>query len=117
QRFNIGVDITQVVIEYSMLRHALRDCAARHNISLDGLAGYVLHQVIDEAITSAVATYATAQAAHHEARVQDRIAMVVHDLKTPLSAIHTASHLLEGRLSPESRKSVSTMLGVILREL
>src|SRR5436190_2328701 len=98
-----------------MLRHALRDCAARHNISLDGLAGYVLHQVIDEAITSAVAAYATAQAARHEARVQERLSLVVHDLKTPVSSIHTASRLLEGRLSSESKKSVSTMLGVIIR--
>ena len=115
QRFEIGADITQVVIEYGMLRHALRDCAGRHNISLDGLAGYVLHQIIDDAITSAVATYVTAQAAQHEARVQERVSVVVHDLKTPLSAIHMASNLLEGRLSPESKKAVSTMLSVILR--
>ncbi len=115
QRFDIGVDITQLVIEYGMLRHALQACAARHNISLDGMAGHVLHEIIDDAITSAVATYVTAQTAQHEARVQERVAMVVHDLKTPLSSIHSASHLLEGRLSPESKKSVSTMLGVIIR--
>ena len=82
QRVEIGIDITQVVIEYGMLRHALRDCAARHNISLDGVAGYVLHQIIDDAITSAVATYVTAQTAQHEARVQERLSVVVHDLKT-----------------------------------
>lgn len=34
---------------------------------------------------------------------------VVHDLKTPLSAIATAVHLVQRRLVPESVKATATM--------
>jgi signal transduction histidine kinase len=115
QRFEIGFDLNQLVLEYSMLRAVLMDCAARHSISLDGGAGHVLHEAMDRAMLSAVASYVEAQAAQHEGRVQQRVSTVVHDLKTPLSSIHTAAHILDGRLSPDSKKSVATMLGIILR--
>ena len=45
----------------------------------------------------AFATYVTAQAARHETRVQERVSLVVHDLKTPLSSIHTASRINQSR--------------------
>jgi signal transduction histidine kinase len=115
QRFEVGFDINEVAIEYSMLRQSLRECAARHGVSVDGVAGAVLHQLIDEEIAAAIAAHSRYQAARHEADIQERLADVVHNLKTPLSAIHTASHILEHRLSPESRQAVSTMLSIILR--
>src|SRR5579884_2150687 len=111
QRFKIGFDIRQVIVEYNLLRHALQDSAERHNIPLIQVAGHVLNEIIDNAVAAAVDTYMNAQAADTAQRVEARLATVVHDLKTPLSAIHTASRLIEGRLSPDSKKSVSIMLG------
>lgn len=49
QRLDIGFDIHQLILEYKMLRHALQDCAERHGVSLDGIAGHVLHEIIDGA--------------------------------------------------------------------
>jgi len=115
QRFKIGFDIRQVIVEYNLLRHALQDSAERHNIPLIQVAGHVLNEIIDNAVAAAVDTYMNAQAADTAQRVEARLATVVHDLKTPLSAIHTASRLIEGRLSPDSKKSVSIMLGIVLR--
>jgi signal transduction histidine kinase len=115
QRYNIGFDVRRVIVEYNMLRHVLQDSAERHNIPLTGVAGHVLHEIIDTAVAGAVDTYMSAQAADTAAKVEARLATVVHDLKTPLSAIRTASVVIEGRLSPESKKAVSTMLGIVLR--
>jgi two-component system, OmpR family, phosphate regulon sensor histidine kinase PhoR len=115
QRFEIGFDINEVVIEYGILRQVLRECAARHALSLDGVGGAVLHQIIDEEIASAVATHSAYQAQQHEADIRERLADVVHNLKTPLSAIHTASHILEHRLPSETRQAVATMLGIVVR--
>ena len=42
QRFTIGFDLHQMIIEYNALRQVLRECAERHRISLDGIAGAVL---------------------------------------------------------------------------
>jgi signal transduction histidine kinase len=115
QRFEIGFDINELVIEYAILRHVLKDCALSHNLSLDGIAGTILDKIVDHDIASAVAAHSLEQAAKHEARTAERLADVVHDLKTPLSAIRTASHILERRMTPESKQDLSTMLDIILR--
>jgi signal transduction histidine kinase len=92
QRFELGFNITPLVKEYNILREVL----------------------LDEAVASAVDTFSAGQAREHESRVQERLSYVARDLKTPLSAIHTASLLLE-RLSEDSHKRVAPMLAVILR--
>lgn len=115
QRFEVGFDLHQVVIEYNMLRHVLRECAARHHISLDDAAGSVLHRIIDEDIAIAVMTHSRQQTSRHAAEINERVADLVHDIKSPMSAIQTAAHILETRLSSESRQAVSTMLRIIRR--
>jgi len=115
QRFGLGFNITQVVKEYNILRQTLLDFAEAAGLRLDGEVRRALHGLLDEAVASAVDTFASVQAREHESRVQERLLYVVHDLKTPLSAIHTASLLLEKRLSEESHKRVAPMLAVILR--
>lgn len=115
QRFEIGFDINELVIEYAILRHVLKDCALSHDLSLDGIAGTILDQIVDHDIASAVVAHSLEQATKHEARIAERLADVVHDLKTPLSAIRTASHILERRMTPESKQDLSTMLDIIIR--
>jgi signal transduction histidine kinase len=115
QRYALGFQVEQVVFEYGMLRQAILHWSEQHGIHLDGLPRQVLHQILDEAIGDAVRTFSAAQKSETDRRVQERLSMIVHDLKTPLAAIHTASLLLEGRLSPEAKEAVHTILSIILR--
>jgi signal transduction histidine kinase len=115
QRYKLDTKIDELVGEFAILRRALLLAAERKGIHLHGPGRYVLHQLLDGAIARAVREFANAQTADHEYRREERMAMIVHDLKTPLGAIHTASKLLEGRLSPEAKESVRTMLGIIFR--
>lgn len=115
QRFGLGFDIDQLVMEFSMLRAAIMHACEQHGIVLEGFPRLALHQIIDRAMASAVRSFSEAQRAEFDRRVQERLAMVVHDLKTPLSSAQTAFHLLEARLSAETKQGLSVMLGIIFR--
>jgi signal transduction histidine kinase len=115
QRFEVGFDVHEVVIEYSILRQVLRECATRHDISLDGVAGAILHQILDGDIASAVATHTEYVTAQRDAEIDERLADVVHNLKTPLAAIQSASHILQHRMPAESKRALSTILDIVIR--
>jgi signal transduction histidine kinase len=71
--------------------------------------------VIDAAISASVQAYEREQVKRTGQQVQERLAYLVHELKTPLSAAHTAAMLLENRLSKDALKGVGTMLHILLR--
>jgi len=75
----------------------------------------VLHRVIDAAVSASVQAYEKEQTQETERRIQEKLSYLVHELKTPLSAAHTAAILLESKLSRESRTAVETMLRILLR--
>jgi two-component system phosphate regulon sensor histidine kinase PhoR len=115
QRHDLGFNIAELVVEYTILREVLQEFALRKRLSLDGRPGMVLHRVIDAAISASVQAYERQQALQTEKRIQERLSYLVHELKTPLSAAHTAAILLESKLSDESRLAVGTMLRILLR--
>jgi two-component system phosphate regulon sensor histidine kinase PhoR len=75
----------------------------------------VLHRVIDAAISASVQAYQNQQIQRTEGQIQEKLSNLVHELKTPLSAAHTAAILLESKLSHESRLAVATMVRILLR--
>jgi signal transduction histidine kinase len=115
QRFDLGTKIEKLVFEYGILRQIILHAAERHHILLDGQPRIILHEVIDRAIARSVQEFSLAQDADHERRVQERMAMIVHDLKTPLSAIQTAITILDRRLPPELKDAVRTMIAIASR--
>ena len=99
QRHHDGFDIVEVVAEYNILRGCILDLAERNGLGLSGKAFHILNRVLDEAIGLAVQTFATEQALEVQRRRDDYLALVAHDLRTPLSAITLATGVLELKLS------------------
>jgi two-component system phosphate regulon sensor histidine kinase PhoR len=98
QRFEDGFDIEEVVAEYNILRDCVHDLAERSEVELLGNARRVLNRVFDDAIGAAVKAFAESQAREVQRRRAEHLAFVAHDLRTPLSAIAFAVHVLEQRL-------------------
>ncbi len=114
QRLADGFDIEEVVAEYNILRGCLHDLADEHGINLQGRPFRVLNRVFDGAIGVAVQTFATEQAKMVRARREEYLAFVMHDLRTPLSAISLATELLTQSLE---QQAAGTRLEKVLRTL
>lgn len=95
QRLEDGFDLAEVVAEYNILRGAIHDLAAEHDIDIRGESFYILNRVLDTAIGLAVQTYATQRALEVKQRREEYLAFVAHDLRTPLSAVSLSASLLE----------------------
>src|SRR5947207_858119 len=87
QRVQDGYDIEEVVAEYNILRECIHDLADSNGLSLQGKPFHILNRVLDGAIGSAVASFATQKALEVQHRREEYLAFVAHDLRTPLSAI------------------------------
>lgn len=98
QRLHDGFDIVEVVAEYNILRDALQNLAEAAGLSLEGDAARTLNRLLDGAIGTAVRTYATQRAIDVQQRREERLAFIVHDLRTPLAAIAVATEVLDETL-------------------
>jgi signal transduction histidine kinase len=115
QRHELGFNIAELVVEYTILREVLQEFAQARGLALDGRPSIVLHRVIDAAISASVQAYQNEQMQHTETQIEEKLSDLVHELKTPLSAAHTAAILLETKLSHESRLAVGTMVRILIR--
>lgn len=115
QRHQDGFDIVEVVAEYNILRGCIHDLAESNAFSLSGKAFHILNRVLDEAIGSAVQTFAIERALEVQKRREEYLALVAHDLRTPLNAVSLAGGVLERKLrsgeggSPEAAKMLKTL--------
>jgi two-component system phosphate regulon sensor histidine kinase PhoR len=107
QRVQDAFDIEEVVAEYNILRGCIHDLADNNGLSLQGRPFHVVNWVFDQAIGSALQTYATQRALEVRRRREDYLAFVAHDLRTPLNAISLAGKVLEKSL-PASQVSQET---------
>ena len=101
QRLEDGFDIVEVVAEYNILRDALQNLIETHGLVLHGRGARIVNRVLDEAIGVAVKNYAAQKAVELQQRREEHLAFVVHDLRTPLSAMSIAAQALTESL-PES---------------
>lgn len=116
QRLRAGFDIVEVVAEYNILREVLYGLAQRECIDITPDIIRILNRVLDSAIALAVDTYAKERALEMQQRREEHLSFVMHDLRTPLSAIHTAGQILDDSLPPAARTlRVQNMLGVLRR--
>jgi two-component system, OmpR family, phosphate regulon sensor histidine kinase PhoR len=81
---------------------------------LNGKAFHIMNRVLDEAIGLAVQTFATEQSLKVQKRREEYLALVAHDLRTPLFAISLAVGILEHKLyggssSPETAKMLKIL--------
>jgi signal transduction histidine kinase len=117
QRSWSGVDVVAVVAEYNALRAALLDFYDRQSLSLAGNSAHIVNDVIDTAIASAMRSIAGEKVAELQRFRSERLSFVTHDLKTPLSAIHAAAHVLEAKINSLDETTQRKMLGVIQRNI
>jgi two-component system, OmpR family, phosphate regulon sensor histidine kinase PhoR len=101
-RLRAGFDILEVVAEYNILRELVSDVAERQNIDITGEPNRILNRVMDRAVALAVDSYAKEKALEIQQRREEHLSFVIHDLKTPLSAIHAAGLILETSLAQEN---------------
>src|SRR5712692_7693460 len=94
-RLRAGFDIVEVVAEYNILRELLSNIAERQNVDTTGDPNRILDRVIDRAVALAVDTYAKERALDIQQRREEHLSFLIHDLKTPLTAIRAAQQILE----------------------
>lgn len=116
QRVKDGFDIEEVVAEYNILRGCIHDMAEENQLALQGKSFHILNRVLDGAIGQAVKTFAAASAMAVKERRDEHLAFVMHDLRTPLSAISLSASVLEReftdlgpRVNPVQTRIFSTL--------
>src|SRR5262249_51715556 len=116
QRFHQGFNLIEVVADYNALREAIQEFAEANRINVTGRVRAILDRVLDKAIGVAVQTYSEQKALEIQRQRDEHLSFIMHDLKTPLSAVSTAANLLDRILSTEDNKErVTTMLQIVKR--
>ncbi len=115
QRLREGFDIEEVVAEYNVLRGCLHDLADERGLVLQGKPFRILNRVFDQAIGTALETYATERALDVRRRREEYLSFVAHDLRTPLNAISLAGSVLEQALASRDPSDVDARMLKALR--
>src|SRR5262249_20448472 len=87
-RLHTSFDILEVVAEYNIMRELLSNIAETQKLDITSEPNHILNRVIDQAVALAVDTYAKEKALEIQQQQKKHLSFVIHDLKTPLSAIH-----------------------------
>src|SRR5256712_2550326 len=115
-RLRAGFDIVEVVAEYNILRELLSALAEKESVDITGDPNRILNAVIDRAVALAVDTYAKEKALEIQQRREEHLSFVIHDLRTPLTAIHAAGRILETSLADAAKTGrVGNMLDILQR--
>jgi signal transduction histidine kinase len=95
-RVRIGFDIDQLVHEFVVLRHVIRDVAAEHGIAAIASDG-ILGDLVDAAIAQSVRAYVDARDYETRKAQAENIGFLIHELRNPLSAaMQAASAVRDG---------------------
>ena len=113
ERMDLGFDLEEIVYEYNALRSAILTLAEAHQVSLVGPPGQTLNRVLDSAVGIAVKTYAAHQAELTRRRRHEYLSFIVHDLRSPLSAIALAAAVLRREIDSEQDSDASKLLEII----
>ena len=114
QRVKLGFDIEEVISEYNILRDVLQDEAENAGLNLTGEVGHIINRILNAAMTLSIRAYITERNAQMRRIRQERLSFMVHDLKTPLSAIISASVILQQHIPPKRQGNLD-VLGIIRR--
>jgi signal transduction histidine kinase len=106
QRVRVGFDIEEILTEYNILRDVLQDKAEAAGLNLTGKVGHLINDVLNVAMRLSVRAYVTERDAEITRLRQERLSFMIHDLKTPLSAIITAAAILEANLPDQQHGNI-----------
>jgi len=116
QRFHEGFNLIEVVADYNALREAILEFAEANRLTATGRVRAIMDRVLDKAIGVAVQTYSEQRALEIERQREEHLSFIVHDLKTPLSAVATATLILQNEISKEHKtERIPRMLEIVQR--
>jgi signal transduction histidine kinase len=116
QRFQEGFDLIEIVADYNALREAIQEFAEANRLMITGRVRAIMDRVLDKAIGVAVQTYSKQKALEIERQREEHLSFIIHDLKTPLSAVSTAAMILRNTFSEERKdERVRRMLEIVQR--
>jgi signal transduction histidine kinase len=107
QRLRLGFDVEAVVREYGVLRECILEAAKADGLVVSVAEFSMLAQRIDAGTAMAVTEFVAHKHAALENAVHAReaaIAVVSHDLRSPLNTIVLGAHRLASFLAPSSRE-------------
>ena len=114
-RWQADFDVTEVVAEYNVLRTCVRNLGERNGLVLTGRAARIVNALLDDAIAKAIKAFETMMTIELRHQHQEHIAFMLHDLRTPLDAIHLATLLLDRELAPNVRNEAVESAFSVLR--
>jgi two-component system, OmpR family, phosphate regulon sensor histidine kinase PhoR len=100
-RFQLGFDVEQVVAEFGLLRDIVQDFAEANLVNITGEVNRTVNRVIDKAIAASLETYVLQQAEELQRKRREYLSFIVHDLKTPISAMAMAANVIDQKLAAE----------------
>jgi len=114
-RFQLGFDVEEVIAEFGLLRDVIQEFAEAHEVNISGEVNRTVNRVIDKAIAVSLETYVRQQTEEIQRRRQEYLSFVVHDLKTPIAAMSTATHVIDKKLGASVPLDVRKMLDLLRR--
>jgi two-component system phosphate regulon sensor histidine kinase PhoR len=116
QRFHQGFNLIEVVADFNALRETIQEFAEANRITVTGRVRAILDRILDKAIGVAVETYSEQKSLEIQRQREEHLSFLVHDLKTPLSAVSTAAMILERSLNGDSKNDrTARMLEIVQR--
>jgi signal transduction histidine kinase len=101
-RFQLGFDVEEVIAEFGLLRDVLQQFAEACGVNISGGVNLTVNRVIDKAIAVSLQTYVRQQAEEVKRKRKEYLSFVVHDLKTPISAMATATYIIDQNLGVDT---------------
>lgn len=90
-----GSSIEEVVAQCAILRGCIHDLAADYGLVLQGSTFHTVNRVFAHKLGSAAQAFSNQHAREAQARREEYLAFVAHDLRNPLSAISMACDVLQ----------------------
>lgn len=116
-RLALGFDLREVAQEYKLLRRGIVALADRHGMPLQGQTAHHIHGVLDDAITVAISAYVEHRDAEEARHREERTRFLVHDLRSPLAAIHQAMIVIEHTAGAQLPDTARAMLNAVRRNV
>lgn len=117
-RLAAGFALPELVEEYRFLRQCIFDLTERHHLILAGPACTLVNGFVDRAVSSGVQAYIEQRDEEDRRRRQEHLSFIVHDLRSPLSAIYQGTEVIERDLQgvPVSDRA-RAMLAAVRRNI
>jgi signal transduction histidine kinase len=107
-RVRIGFDINQLIHEFVILRHVIRQMMREEGVDVNAPEA-LLADSLDAAIAAAVSAYVDARDYDSRRRQAENIAFLTHELRNPLSTATVSAAHLRDHAAPEQIRFLDSL--------